>query len=69
MYYNTIRNSLVYSLDKYIREAPMGEAIYKRIMLKLSGEVLAGGKGHGFDFDTTTPEAMRHINIPFIYGK
>ena len=26
-------------------------AIYKRILLKLSGEVLAGEKGHGFDFD------------------
>ncbi len=27
---------------------------YKRILLKLSGEVLAGEKGHGFDFDTIT---------------
>lgn len=26
--------------------------VYKRILLKLSGEVLAGGQGHGFDFDT-----------------
>ena len=26
--------------------------VYKRILLKLSGEVLAGGKGHGFDFET-----------------
>ncbi|MBR0542182.1 MAG: UMP kinase [Clostridia bacterium] len=26
-------------------------AVYKRILLKLSGEVLAGEKGHGFDFD------------------
>lgn len=26
--------------------------VYKRILLKLSGEVLAGEKGHGFDFDT-----------------
>lgn len=26
--------------------------VYKRILLKLSGEVLSGGKGHGFDFDT-----------------
>ena len=25
---------------------------YKRILLKLSGEVLAGEQGHGFDFDT-----------------
>ena len=25
--------------------------VYKRILLKLSGEVLAGGQGHGFDFD------------------
>ena len=24
---------------------------------------------NGFDFDTTTPEAMRHINVPLIYGK
>lgn len=28
------------------------EAVYKRILLKLSGEVLAGKNGHGFDFDT-----------------
>lgn len=27
------------------------ESVYKRILLKLSGEVLAGEKGHGFDFD------------------
>ncbi len=25
--------------------------VYRRILLKLSGEVLAGEKGHGFDFD------------------
>ena len=28
------------------------QPIYKRILLKLSGEVLAGDKRHGFDFDT-----------------
>lgn len=28
------------------------EPVYKRILLKLSGEVLAGGSGHGIDFDT-----------------
>ena len=28
------------------------QPIYTRILLKLSGEVLAGDKGHGFDFDT-----------------
>ena len=28
------------------------EPVYKRILLKLSGEVLAGEQGHGFDFDT-----------------
>ncbi|NLA76901.1 MAG: UMP kinase [Clostridiales bacterium] len=27
-------------------------AVYKRILLKLSGEVLAGKTGHGIDFDT-----------------
>ena len=27
------------------------EAAYKRILLKLSGEVLSGKNGHGFDFD------------------
>lgn len=26
--------------------------IYKRIVLKLSGEALSGGKGHGLDDDT-----------------
>ena len=29
----------------------MGEAVYKRIMLKLSGEALAGSKHTGLDFD------------------
>lgn len=28
------------------------EPVYKRILLKLSGEVLAGTAGHGIDFDT-----------------
>ena len=28
------------------------QPVYKRILLKLSGEVLAGEQGHGFDFDT-----------------
>ena len=28
------------------------ELKYKRILLKLSGEALAGEKGHGIDFDT-----------------
>lgn len=27
-------------------------AVYKRILLKLSGEVLAGKQGHGIDFET-----------------
>ena len=27
------------------------QPVYKRILLKISGEVLAGGKNHGFDFD------------------
>ncbi len=27
------------------------QPVYKRILLKLSGEVLAGDQGHGFDFD------------------
>lgn len=27
------------------------QPVYKRILLKLSGEVLAGEQGHGFDFD------------------
>lgn len=28
--------------------------VYKRILLKLSGEVLAGEKGTGIDFDKVT---------------
>ena len=27
------------------------EPVYKRLLLKLSGEVLAGEAGHGFDFN------------------
>lgn len=30
----------------------MKQPVYKRILLKLSGEVLAGEKGHGIDFET-----------------
>lgn len=30
----------------------MMQPVYKRILLKLSGEVLAGPQGHGIDFDT-----------------
>ncbi len=30
----------------------MMQPVYKRILLKLSGEVLAGRQGHGIDFDT-----------------
>ena len=29
----------------------MGEHRYKRILIKLSGEALANGEGHGIDFD------------------
>ncbi len=29
------------------------KTVYKRILLKISGEVLAGEAGHGIDFDTT----------------
>ena len=32
----------------------MGELKYPRVLLKLSGEALAGGKGFGFDFDTVS---------------
>ncbi len=37
------------------------EAVYKRILLKLSGEVLAGKQGHGIDFDTVQ-EICKWIN-------
>ena len=30
----------------------MGDVAYRRVLLKLSGEALAGDKGAGFDFDT-----------------
>ncbi len=30
----------------------MAEPVYSRVLLKISGEALAGGKGVGFDFDT-----------------
>ena len=32
------------------------ELAYKRILLKISGEVLAGGKGMGIDYDTVLKE-------------
>lgn len=37
------------------------EAVYKRILLKLSGEVLAGKQGHGIDFDTVQ-ETCKWVN-------
>ncbi len=37
------------------------EAVYKRILLKLSGEVLAGHQGHGIDFDTVQ-EICKWVN-------
>lgn len=33
------------------KEDDMAKPIYKRVLLKLSGEALAGGKGHGIDND------------------
>ena len=36
-------------------------AVYKRILLKLSGEVLAGKQGHGIDFDTVQ-ETCKWVN-------
>ena len=37
--------------------------IYKRILLKLSGQALAGNGGHGFDFPTITgyAKALKHV--------
>jgi uridylate kinase len=32
----------------------MADLKYPRVLLKLSGEALAGGKGFGFDFDTVS---------------
>lgn len=36
-------------------------AVYKRILLKLSGEVLAGKQGHGIDFETVQ-ETCKWVN-------
>lgn len=37
---------------------------YKRILLKLSGEVLAGKEGHGINFDTVS-DVCKHVkNAP-----
>lgn len=40
------------------------EPKYKRILLKLSGEVLAGDKGHGFDFDMVNSvcKSIKHLS-------
>ncbi len=40
------------------------QPVYKRILLKISGEVLAGEQGHGFDFDVMTSicEAVKTLN-------
>ena len=44
---------------------------YKRILLKLSGEVLSGTKGHGIDFDRTLElanEIKECVNLGFEIG-
>ena len=40
------------------------QPVYKRILLKISGEVLAGEQGHGFDFDVMNSicEAVKTLN-------
>ncbi len=35
----------------YARKGYFMEPVFKRVLLKVSGEVLAGQQGHGFDFD------------------
>ena len=34
---------------------------YKRVLLKLSGEVLSGDKGHGFDFNVIEDEFLQYF--------
>ncbi|MBR2997722.1 MAG: uridine monophosphate kinase, partial [Bacilli bacterium] len=44
---------------------------YKRVLLKLSGEVLAGNKGHGIDFQRTIDlanEIKECVNLGFEIG-
>ena len=36
---------------------------YKRILLKLSGEALAGDKGFGYDFDTVNRLADEVVSV------
>ena len=36
------------------------QPIYKRVLIKLSGEALAGEKGYGLDFDE------RYRNLPYV---
>ena len=36
---------------------------YKRILLKLSGEVLAGSKGTGIDFDKTLETERQFLRL------
>ena len=40
------------------------QPVYKRILLKISGEVLAGEQGHGFDFDVMNSicEEVKNLN-------
>lgn len=41
----------------------MAELRYPRVLVKLSGEALAGGKGFGFDFDTMYRLADEIVNL------
>ncbi len=46
--------------------APAAELRYPRILLKLSGEALAGDKGFGFDFDTISRLADEVVQLSAI---
>lgn len=51
-YYNRRkRNGTAPKREAGHTEDKMGEHRYKRILIKLSGEALANGEGHGIDFD------------------
>ena len=41
---------------------------YKRVLLKLSGEALAGDKGFGIDYDVIRTISQSIHNAPIIWG-
>ena len=46
----------------------MAEPIYRRVLVKVSGEALAGTDGAGIHQATLEPVSYTHLTLPTIYS-